>query len=89
MGNHDLWDSPEDIAEERVAEKFQKEVGTVHRKLTAMPADGRFTVDELGRLLDMPSASNQYAVPAYSKENLAWLQELEKKVKGRRILSQD
>jgi hypothetical protein len=80
MGNHDVYDTSEDIAHEQAEKNFQETVRAVHNRLKAMPADGRFTVDELGHLLSMPHQVHRLASRKYTKENLAWLTSLEEKV---------
>lgn len=58
--NHDVYDTPEDIAREAEQRGFQENAQEVHYRLLAMPAS-KFTVSELDFLFTVPVKPSEYA----------------------------
>lgn len=83
MGNHDVYDTPEDRQKELEEKKFQKEVQKIHSRLLKM-VSWNFTIEELCRLMNCPTKIHQHHVPQYTKDDFEWLKTLEKDVSNRK-----
>jgi hypothetical protein len=83
MGCNDPWEpTPEEQKRILKQEKFQREVEKLHKELLAYNC-AYFTAEELRRLIGMPSAPNQYAVPWYDDVDHKFLKRLKKEAPDR------
>lgn len=82
MGNHDVYDTPEDRAQEVKEKEFQEKVRKLHQKLLETRVS-LFTVSELSRLMNMPHRIHSLHCPSYDSNDLLYLRELRNKVEKR------
>jgi len=85
MGNHDVYNMPEDLVQETREQAFQNEAKALHDKIMNWKGIREKTflhsLNELARLLNMPAKIHKYDVPKYSKEDMKLLREMGKRIR--------